>query len=392
MPYEICFDNHPTGHALGYCKDGEKVQVKAIEFTSSEDGQHFVQRLEGFPDEILRKTDSPLSLTPSGIDHLLAIIRPDKSATVYINELVLKSSIRIGRTCEVGEAIYKDDIVDFEELDWGDIPIPIDCGVVFLFSIGWRKGLFYDFSPLPPMSQSRNHNCKQLFGQFFSQVFFQERFRISETVWEKLFEGKWFPFSALKNSTIEQLINSCNAGWNLDDLTDPIVSEVKGKLDLFLHAWDSHPNFVPHMPLIHKAFDHFRADDFVSCTAVLYPRIEGILRTNHKTTKQWLKTQHLTSSAIESKKNRFRSLLLPQKFEQYLNEVYFAGFDPTDPKIDVTRHSVSHGTASVENFNAKSAAIGILILSHLFYCFEPASQNESEKLTVMEVGNGLANT
>jgi hypothetical protein len=167
---------------------------------------------------------------------------------------------------------------------------------------------------------------------------------------------------------------------------------VKEKLDQFLLAWEIHPNFIPHMPLIRKACELFKDDDFVSSTALLYPRIEGILRTNHKVAKKWLKTEHLTSSAIEFKKDKFRSLLLPQKFEQYLNEVYFKGFDPADPKIDVTRHSVSHGTAAVENFNEKSAVIGILILSHLFYCFEPAENTDPERLTCMEVGSGLPNT
>ena len=85
MPYEITFDNIPAGYSLSSSKKGETgtIQVSVREFTSSEDGDLFISRLEGFPAEIVSKL--PPRISPSQIDHLLAIIRIDKTATVYVN-------------------------------------------------------------------------------------------------------------------------------------------------------------------------------------------------------------------------------------------------------------------------------------------------------------------
>ena len=50
MPFEIDFGKTPTGHVLDAARDGENVVNQYSEFTSTEDGQHFIQRLEGYPD------------------------------------------------------------------------------------------------------------------------------------------------------------------------------------------------------------------------------------------------------------------------------------------------------------------------------------------------------
>ena len=63
-------------------------------------------------------------------------------------------------------------------------------------------------------------------------------------------------------------------------------------------------------------------------------------------------------------------LLLPRKFSAYLRDVYFAGFNPGDQDIDVSRHSVAHGVASTSVFNRKSALVGILVAHQLFYCLD----------------------
>ena len=53
MPYEIKFDKPPAGHAVSAARAEETVSVQASEFISTEDGQHFISRVEGFPSEVL---------------------------------------------------------------------------------------------------------------------------------------------------------------------------------------------------------------------------------------------------------------------------------------------------------------------------------------------------
>src|SRR3990172_1724694 len=119
MPYEIRFDSPPAGYALDSAQGkGSRLRVTFREFTSTEDGELFVSRLEGFPNQILSMLPPDPNRTPSKIDHLLAIIRPDLSAMVYINECDLLLRIRAARAIKAGEPVFEDDIADIESLQF----------------------------------------------------------------------------------------------------------------------------------------------------------------------------------------------------------------------------------------------------------------------------------
>lgn len=60
------------------------------------------------------------------------------------------------------------------------------------------------------------------------------------------------------------------------------------------------------------------------------------------------------------------SLLLPDRFKEFLETVYFAPFDPTNV-TDVSRHSVSHGVAPEEKLDLKSATIALLVIEQLLF-------------------------
>ena len=73
-------------------------------------------------------------------------------------------------------------------------------------------------------------------------------------------------------------------------------------------------------------------------------------------------------------------------FEEYLREVYFAGFDPDASHIEASRNSVGHGVANTSEFNLKNATISILIIHQLSYFLRterdrstvPDEQDENE--------------
>src|SRR5205823_6472664 len=137
-------------------------------------------------------------LNPSQVDHLVAVIRRDRTATVYVNELTVILSTMVGRTIKPGERVSKNDIVDIAAMEFEGITVPDDAAVVVVFSIGWRKGLFYDFSPLHPKENiRRTSRLSGLLGQCYAHVLCQERFSILESEWEALFKAKWFPFAGL---------------------------------------------------------------------------------------------------------------------------------------------------------------------------------------------------
>ncbi len=376
MPHEITFDMLPIGYSAEAAKQATMVRVRCTEFISTEDGQEFIQRLEQLPSQILALLAAQSkTILPSQVDHILAIIRPDRTAIVYVNELQPTVATRVARPMQAGQPVFKNDIVDITRLEFAGIAIPSEAGVVLVFSVGWRKGYFYDLAPLRPDGEPRAFDINSAFGQFYAHLLFQDRFRITESEWNALFKAKWFPFAGLTNETITTLLAHLRAGWDLDELTGQIAKEVKEKSQAFLDLWKSHPAFAGHMPIFEKAVERFLAGDHVSCTALVFPRIEGIMRSHHAASGATNRPSqgNLCTSAVGANADRDRCLLLPHRFERYLQDVYFADFDPKAANIDVSRNSVGHGVADPVAFSEKVAVIGLLVVQQLCYSFEPSA-------------------
>lgn len=371
MPVEIDLGMPPAGYAVTSARASETVSVQFREFTSTEDGQHFIQRLEGVPNDILQKLPAPIPA--SRVDHMLALCRRDGSATVYLNELELQASVRASRPIEEGEAVTRDDFVDVERLELG-VKIPKDVGALFVFSVGWRKGLFYDFGPVGgPSPRPREGDIAAILGRCYCHVLFQERFGISDTEWRDLFEAHWFPFTALRAATIDKLLGHVRSGWEPDELLDDIVVEVKGNVPRMLQGWRNHSSFKPHLDIIERAVDGFQNDDdYIGCAGLLYPRIKEIRRTHLDATTRSQETQKAPAQpALVAKLEKEESPLLPRRFQHYLDDVYLPNFPPTPRRdTEIPGDCEVQGTTGAPGFDRKSAVIGILVFRQLFYILE----------------------
>ena len=377
MPYEIQLENAPAGYAGTSARAEELVQLIFREFTSTEDGQHFIQRLEGGVNPILKEL--PTQVLPSQIDHMLAICRKDGRATVYLNELELHLAIRTARPVQKGQGMTKDDIADIVRLDIG-IEIPEDAGFIFVFSVGWRKGLFFDYGPSGANQGPRLYEIGTALTQAYTHVLYQELFSITESEWEYLVAAKWFPFVGLSSLTIDSLLSYARSGWELDGKLYDIVAEVKSDAPRMLDSWRNNTFFSTHIDILEKAVERYLDDDPVSCTGLLFPRIEGIMRSHHASIATNQPTQeNLPTSAVSTNVLNEKCLLLPRRFEQYLREVYFAAFNPDDSHIEASRNSVGHGVANTSEFNLKNATISILIVHQLFYFLRSETQGVVEE-------------
>ena len=114
----------------------------------------FIKRLEGFPNELLSLLPPDRRVSPSRVDHMLAVIRRDRTATLYVNELGITAGITIGRSFKKGEHVFRNDIMDIATTEFDGIPVPDDAGIALIFSVGWRKGFYYDFAPSAPRKTS----------------------------------------------------------------------------------------------------------------------------------------------------------------------------------------------------------------------------------------------
>jgi len=372
MPHEIIFKDLPAGYSLSSGRAGEQVSVAIREFTSSEDGDSFITRLEGIPSEIIRMLPPESKIQSSVVDHMLAIIRRDKTATIYVNEIVfLVEVLNKRRDIEAGQAVYTDDIADLRKLIFKDITVPSDAGVLFLFSEGWRKGLYYDFKPLVGENpEDRDYDLEMICGQFYAYLGFQHLFKISEDEWNRLIAQQWFPFISLKKRLIQEIVNHARNDWDIDVLTERISNELTELIPALLNKWGKNKLLEPHFALFKQATERYLEKDYISTTAILYPRIEGLMRTYHLASNQFGRPtqKNLVASVVDAKavERHGHSLLLPNNFRRYLEEVYFANFDPNDPKV-LSRHTVSHGVAPAENFSLKGAILGLLILDQLSF-------------------------
>lgn len=375
MPFNIVLDEVPAGYSISATKKGEKATVVTREFTSSEDGDLFISRLDGIPSHLINlvsKSDPSLNIPFSIIDHLLAVFNKDKSVKIYINEIPLKSIISVKKAgTNAGELIYNDDIAEIIRLEFGDLKISDDEGILFLFSSGWRKGLFYDFNPLVKEHvTARVYDLEILLGQYASYLTFQDMFKISDKTWNNIISKKWFPFISLKKSTIDNIVFYASEEIDIDTLTESISKDLITHIPIAVDRWESSPLFKEHFPFFKSAVERYLEKDYISSSSILYPRIEGLLRTKHIIDNPSLQAtqNNLVTSLFESmpEEQREYNLLLPLRFQEYLNKVFFSNFD-INSTVEISRNSVSHGVAPFDEFNLKSATIALLIVDQLYF-------------------------
>src|SRR6266852_6158827 len=185
---------------MSFVRPGEKqVLVRAKEFLSSEDGNDFISRLDMIS-QSFAPVFGPGGIFPSQVDNFLAIVKKDRDAIVYCNELGMIMTVRAKKMhVNAGDPVSADDIADVDRLDLEDgngtpIQIPADCGVALVLSQGWRKGVFYDYTVFHPEATDRKDDLPRLFGHFYARLLFQEMFSLTEDQWQRLMEWGWFPF------------------------------------------------------------------------------------------------------------------------------------------------------------------------------------------------------
>jgi hypothetical protein len=369
MPKEIVLDHLPAGYAKRGGRPNQEIDVVFREFSSTEDGQHFISQLEGTPTQILEKISSAANTAAARTNSLLAIIRPDKSTTVYWDEYHPVVQVRAKGKINKGDLVFLDHIMDIERVVLPDGLIPPDAGLCYVFSFGWRKGLFFDYGPLlhGDNRRPRDYDLGLTLGYCYARVLFQHIFSISEEVWTEMFRQGWFPFSYLSTNLVKAMIGRAAERLPIDDQLEEISAEVSKVLPSRLDDWRDDPIVSAHVEVLQRAYERFAKDDYISAASILYPRIEGVMRTfgaiEHPETGA---TQpELARLASGGGAIREESLLLPAKFESYLRKVYFAWFQPGAVVDTVSRHSVSHGVVAASRLDRKAAIIGFLILMQI---------------------------
>jgi len=374
MPYEVELKELINGFTAHPAKAGEKVEVITRQFLSSEDGSALVKCLTQVSSVFFPLIDKAYktAIFEYSIYSMLIILNKNKMATIYLNnDVVFEYTARPKRDLEKNSIITRNDIADIGYCAIKNIDIPDTAGFFLLFSCGWERGFLYDLSPLAPNNTTRNYNFEKYLGGLFTYLMFQDRIRVSDRAWEILFQNRWFPFAYLNDSLIVKIIEYAENGNDIDSLLGDISKDIKELISRADIGKLFGPFFVEHGTIVKQGFDRYCESDYISCNAILYPRIEGLLRSFQRHVKSGQNANGyrqkilVDTTIMHSKDSRNEmSLILPEKFKRYLEEIYFKDFTPgSNP--DLSRHSVSHGEASVESFNLKNASIAVLVIYQL---------------------------
>ena len=193
-------------------------------------------------------------------------------------------------------------------------------------------------------------------------------FKLDESQWEILFSQGWFPFVSLPKRILRQMISAVRSGSGTEQYTQSVVEAIRAMAPLIRSRWREPALYQEHLPLLEHAMERFLEGDYVSPTSILYPRIEGILRSIHTASgaASSFNQSRLAEAAVDAWVDKVHdySWLLPNRFKEYLEKVYFAGFSPGQP-ASLSRHSVGHGVAQPRDFDQKHACIAILIVDQL---------------------------
>jgi hypothetical protein len=168
MPIEFNLPERLVGYAAHTATGNEKAMIQYAELVPPSDParvQHVLEalqrslfsRIPGFPD-------------PAQVRHVVVVVRPDLSATAYINELKLLAQCKVTRAVNAGEPVFTKDISEIHEVSLG-IDVPDDAAVVVVTSIGWSRSVYFDFGPftdekarIGPLSQILARQMLMQFG------------------------------------------------------------------------------------------------------------------------------------------------------------------------------------------------------------------------------------
>jgi len=370
MPTTVTYDNPPAGISMSAALKDENVLVSTKGYLSSEAGNDFITHLEGIWG-FFSGSLQPKGVLPSQVDHLLAVLKP-KEALVYCNELQQRIQMRSKRAIKAGEPVSKDDIAGIEELVFIDsegtpIEVQPDEGVVLIMSVGWRKCLFYDLEVFGPEPKPRSLDLAKLFGRYHQHLLFQEMYSIRDDQWERMFEWGWFPFIWMTTDERKKVIHFSDRASEPKELFEEICKRFKTIVDSRINSWNTKGAFQSHKAFIDTAVKHYEIGDYLSAIQVLFPRIEGVMREIHLIKQPGQKAgQKSMVEALVSEQSDY-SLLLPNRFRDYLLNFYFRAFNQSVGDVPLSRNSVAHGASLPEDYDFVKASLGFMILDQMFY-------------------------
>ena len=357
------------GISVSSARPGEQVSVSIAGFFSCTEGEAFYKTVESIGSLLWEG----VTLAPSCVDHFVLQIQANGDAQLHVNELQITQECQMLTAKKAGEEVMFKDIGDITSVNLG-IDIPRNSGIAILFSSGWRKGFFYDFSPLQPDARDREYDLSSVLASYFCAIGFQSRFSLTNDDWTFLLEQGWFPFAGISLPILDLMVTYVRERWPLAGILDQLVGEAKRVAGELPGSLQNSRLFKDHHAPVAAAAKHFLAGDYLSAAYLVFPQIEGLLRSTYLEAGARVKPTHaslINTGILTAMSGRHRFTLLQlEQFEKYAKDVTFAGFDWQNP-AGVSRHTVGHGVVKPHEVDQASVSIAFLTLHHLMFSLYP---------------------
>jgi len=363
-----------VGFAANNVKGGEYL-YRLVRAAITSDSQLFYKIMDSISDSLIVKLKIPLNV----INRFLFVIHNDLAADLYVNNFELVAEMSAKRAIEKGEAVYLKDIGDISKLRFNDIKLSTDDCIIFCFRVGWKFGLFFDFGNSPkPGGHLDIGELEKSLGSFYGYLQFQTVYdsMASNEVFKTLVSDGWFPFIGLIGGDYEKIVKIYENNLDIAVQIASFINRFEEKrIDNLVAKWWNKPLFNDKRAIIEAGIESYLKDTshgYIQCIKTLYPEIEGIMRLKYFADlgNDQKSSSHLIDHIEDLITERIKSptsLYFPKEFAEYLKKIIFPRFDLATGKIDLSRHTSSHGVARADDYTKIKAFQTIFILNQLYF-------------------------
>lgn len=360
------------GVAAGNARAGEMLQVwTRLAVTSDDPAFHRIaDGLAAVIRNCCHAVGAPVDVDQTKV--ILLVIRPDKTAELWMDTAAICLNILSKRAVQPGTAVFENDIADVSAMAFPLVRIGEEDKVICLFREGWRFGLYFDFNPDKSLSTDE---FQRALGSVYRSLKYRHIYDAIERpeTFAKLIDAGWFPFAEIITSEFRELLQACEAGFDLKQVEEKIVTAFDAaRLDRMLARWLAKPHFASREAILRSAIKNFAANDPVAVIKTVLTEIEGVLNAAHRAAYgKAANRKALVEFAVKSAECKAGSpytLLLPAAFARYLESRTFVRFDPAAGNGDASsRHAVGHGEAGADTYTQIAALQALLTLDQFAF-------------------------
>jgi hypothetical protein len=226
--------------------------------------------------------------------------------------------------------------------------------VIYVFKVGWRFGLFFDLNPRTqapgsaasiPVEKFDLERMELDLGALRRYLSFYHVYKTLESTatFKELKRDGWFPFVEMLDNDYQKLAQAYSSRFAVEDRVKAVVEGYTSeRLDQIISRWWTNPVFAAKKELIEAgvgAYKQNTREGDINTIKNLLSEIEGILRSIYRAgtgKSDRVKQEHFVTHIIEKAKKDSGSdysLLLPEYFLDYLQDVVFANFNSDSGEI-----------------------------------------------------------